>query len=51
MALTGNIDVSISERGTISFKQSTDMNGMGINGSNKMTMGGQLKWSPIQVTA
>lgn len=43
MALTGNIEVSISERGTISFKQSTVMNGMGINGSNKMTMGGQLK--------
>lgn len=42
-AFTGNIDVGISERGTISFQPKVTMNGSGIHGSNKMTMGGQIK--------
>ena len=39
----GNLDVAISERGTISFQSRLPMNATGINGSSKLTMGGQLK--------
>lgn len=42
-AASGSLDISISERGTISFKESMPINGMGVSGSNKATMGGQLK--------
>ena len=39
----GNLDVDINERGQISFQPRLDVNGTGPNGSNKITMGGQLK--------
>ena len=39
----GNLDVAISERGTISFQPRLPMTATGINGSSKITMGGQLK--------
>lgn len=42
-AFTGDLDVAISERGTISFQPKVNMHGTGVHGSNKMTMGGQLK--------
>lgn len=42
-AASGELDISISERGTISFKESMSVNGRGMSGSNKATMGGQLK--------
>ena len=39
----GDLNVSINERGGISFQPKVGMNAPGINGSTKMTMGGQLK--------
>ncbi|MFP6844519.1 MAG: flagellar hook-associated protein FlgK [Thalassolituus sp.] len=40
---SGNLDVGINERGKISFTPRLEMNATGINGSSKLTMGGQLK--------
>lgn len=40
---SGDLDVAISERGTISFQPRIDMNATGVNGSSKLSMGGQLK--------
>lgn len=42
-SFSGNLDVAISERGTISFQPRITMNATGPNGSSKLTMGGQLK--------
>lgn len=42
-AASGDLDISISERGTISFKESMSVSGRGVSGSSKTTMGGQLK--------
>lgn len=39
----GDLNVSISDRGAISFQPKVGMNAPGINGSTKMTMGGELK--------
>lgn len=42
-AYTGDLDISFSERGTISFQPKVTMQATGLHGSNKMTMGGQVK--------
>ncbi|MCP5335070.1 MAG: flagellar hook-associated protein FlgK [Oceanospirillaceae bacterium] len=39
----GDLDVSISANGNISFQPRLAMNGMSVNGSQKLTMGGQIK--------
>lgn len=39
----GNLDVSIDERGSISFQPRLAMNATGVHGSSKISMGGQLK--------
>lgn len=39
----GDVDVSISERGNISFQSRLEMSPAGTNGSAKLTMGGQVK--------
>ena len=40
---SGNLDVSINERGVISFQPKLEMTATGVHGSSKITMGGQLK--------
>lgn len=39
----GDIDVSIDAKGNLSFQSKLEVRGMGPNGSNKVTMGGQVK--------
>lgn len=39
----GDLDVSINAKGNISFQPRLAMNGMSVNGSQKLTMGGQIK--------
>ena len=39
----GDVDIAISERGEISFQERLPINGTGPNGSQKLTMGGQVK--------
>jgi flagellar hook-associated protein 1 FlgK len=41
--LNGDIDVAIDERGNISFQERLVIAGEGTSGSNKITMGGELK--------
>ena len=43
MSFSGNIDVAINEKGNISFQPRLQVSGTGPNGSNKITMGGQIK--------
>lgn len=40
---SGNLDVDIDERGTISFQPRLPMNATGVHGSSKISMGGQIK--------
>lgn len=43
LVFQGEIDVEIDERGNISFQQRLPLSGTGPNGSEKLTMGGQIK--------
>tara|TARA_R110000868_G_scaffold121698_9_gene322730 strand:- start:4908 stop:7886 length:2979 start_codon:yes stop_codon:yes gene_type:complete len=42
-AFNGELDVAIDERGNLSFQPRMALNGTGVYGSSKLTMGGQLK--------
>lgn len=42
-AWNGDLNIRINERGDISFQSRLAITGAGLNGSNKMTMGGQIK--------
>lgn len=42
-AYTGDLEVSISERGAISFQPKVAVQATGVHGSSKMTVGGQIK--------
>ncbi|GGY39366.1 hypothetical protein GCM10011297_10710 [Bacterioplanes sanyensis] len=42
-SFSGNLDVAINERGQINFQPRLEVNGTGVNGSSKITMGGQVK--------
>lgn len=39
----GNLDVSINEKGNISFQAKLPVNATGVHGSNKIAMGGEIK--------
>tara|TARA_B100000446_G_scaffold187914_1_gene219091 strand:- start:3954 stop:6932 length:2979 start_codon:yes stop_codon:yes gene_type:complete len=43
MSFSGSVDVGINEKGDISFQPRLQVSGTGPNGSNKITMGGQVK--------
>ena len=42
-AFNGDLDVAINERGEISFQSRMAVNGTGVYGSSKLTLGGQVK--------
>lgn len=39
----GNLDVTLNEKGEISFQSKLAVNATGVNGSNKIAMGGEIK--------
>lgn len=43
MTFAGNVDVALDEKGKISFQPRLQVSGTGPNGSNKISMGGQVK--------
>ena len=43
MSFAGKVDVAINEKGGISFQPRLQVSGTGPNGSNKITMGGEIK--------
>lgn len=43
MSFAGNVDVALDEKGNISFQPRLQVSGTGPNGSNKITMGGEVK--------
>ena len=42
-SFSGDLDVAIDERGSISFQSRLEMRSTGVNGSTKIAMGGQIK--------
>ncbi|MDF1763085.1 MAG: flagellar basal body rod C-terminal domain-containing protein, partial [Oleibacter sp.] len=43
MVFSGDLDITINERGQVSFQSRLELSGTGPNGSNKIAMGGQIK--------